>query len=373
MKRTKTRCTGRVLIMAFVLAIVLATLLPTAVFAANGKTVEVKGYIWEGMTEEDIANVKPDFSVSNVVNTFDAKQIDPELDAGLIAESPAVVTVLEEGGVIFDVYKLTKKEDNTYEYRYDESYPVSGQVRVYVLDEAGALDENGYPLYVEKTIDASELDNYEVDLPYYLPGCAVTLTEPGDYFVTFRYEAIAGATQAFITIKDAEELDSIEPDSTEPDSAEPTTDPAAEPTPGLIAEPTASKVLVNGGSTSFDAYNIDGSNYFKLRDLANVVSGTEKQFDVVWDGEKKVINLISNKAYTVVGGEMAKGDGKAKTAIINTSKIYRDGAEIELTAYTISGNNYFKLRDIAKAFDIGVTWDGATSTVSIDTSTGYVE
>ncbi|SCZ07855.1 leucine-rich repeat protein [Alkaliphilus peptidifermentans] len=141
----------------------------------------------------------------------------------------------------------------------------------------------------------------------------------------------------------------------------------------VIAKPTIGKVLVNGVEQSFEAYNIDGNNYFKLRDLAMVVSGTVKQFEVAWDGEKNAINLISGKPYTVSGGEMNKGDGLEKIGQLNTSKIYKDGNEIKIIAYNINSNNYFKLRDVAQAFNIGVTWDEATSTIAIDTSIGYVE
>lgn len=143
--------------------------------------------------------------------------------------------------------------------------------------------------------------------------------------------------------------------------------------PTSNATPTASKVLVNGTSTAFDAYKIGDSNYFKLRDIANVVSGTDKNFEVDWDGDKNAINLLSDKAYTVVGGEMATGDGSAKNADLSTSSIYVDGEKVSLMAYTINGNNYFKLRDVCKVFDIGVTWDNATSTIGIDTSIGYTE
>jgi len=138
-----------------------------------------------------------------------------------------------------------------------------------------------------------------------------------------------------------------------------------------VATPTSSKVMVNGMEKSFNAYNIDGYNYFKLRDLAAVLRTTEKKFEVTWDNEKKAINLISNKPYTMVGGELSKGDGKVKTAIPNTNVIYKDGKEINLTAYAIDGNNYFKLRDIAQVFNFGVTWDGKTQTIGIDTSVGY--
>lgn len=107
--------------------------------------------------------------------------------------------------------------------------------------------------------------------------------------------------------------------------------------------------------------------------MAAVFSGTEKQFEVNWDNDKKAINLISNSPYTAAGGELTLGDGKEKLAVLNTSVIYKDGKSVKLTAYNINGNNYFKLRDICKAFDIGVTWDGGTNTILLDSSKEYVD
>jgi hypothetical protein len=122
----------------------------------------------------------------------------------------------------------------------------------------------------------------------------------------------------------------------------------------------------------FEAYTINGNNYFKLRDLATAVRGSEKNFEVTWDGAKNAINLISHHDYTSVGGELAKGDNKAKAAMVCSSTIYKDGDLINLSAYTINGNNYFKLRDITQAFNIGVTWERSTNSVIIDTSKDYV-
>lgn len=139
------------------------------------------------------------------------------------------------------------------------------------------------------------------------------------------------------------------------------------------ANPTSAKLQVNGKAVDFTAYSIAGNNYFKLRDLAMVVSGSEKQFEVGWDAEKNAINLISGSEYTPVGGELeVSAKPKSATGKSTTSTIYMDGQEIELTAYNIGGNNYFKLRDIAQAFNIGVTWDGATRTIGIDTSIDYI-
>ena len=155
-----------------------------------------------------------------------------------------------------------------------------------------------------------------------------------------------------------------------PASTTPVTPAAPAQPKGPSANPTNSKVLVNGKEVAFDAYTIDGSNYFKLRDLAYVLNGTEKQFEVGWDNASKTITLTSGGAYTANGSEMAKGSG-TQSASVSASKLLIDGKEVSLTAYTIGGNNYFKLRDIGQAFDFGIGWDNASKTITIDTSAGY--
>jgi len=177
------------------------------------------------------------------------------------------------------------------------------------------------------------------------------------------------------TIPDSEpepETDSDSEPETEPET-EPEPDPELEIDPEPVtAIPSPQTVLVNGEKVPFDAYNINGYNYFKLRDLAYVLSGTEKQFEVGYDEQTQAIALTSGELYTIAGGEMSgKGEGN-KTGIPTPSKIYLDGKEIKLTAYNIDGNNYFKLRDIGQIFDFGVTWDAVTNAVVIDTGIGYV-
>ena len=145
----------------------------------------------------------------------------------------------------------------------------------------------------------------------------------------------------------------------------------APPPPALVANPTAATVLVNGEPVAFDAYNINDNNYFKLRDLAYVLTDTEKCFEVDWDGEKQAITLISGEAYTEVGGEMEGKGSEVKTPLPSNAKVYLDGDEMQFTAYNIEGNNYFKLRDIGEAFDFGVDWNGELQTIVIDTGKGY--
>lgn len=155
------------------------------------------------------------------------------------------------------------------------------------------------------------------------------------------------------------------------DSSADSNNTATPETNTAVAVPTTSKVIVDGVTMDFDAYTIDGNNYFKLRDVAVVVGDSVRQFEVTWNDDKNAIELISGQPYTKVGGELAKGDGTSKTATANTSAIYKDGVAVELTAYTINGNNYFKLRDLGQTFDFDVSWDGTNNAVIINPHTPY--
>lgn len=153
----------------------------------------------------------------------------------------------------------------------------------------------------------------------------------------------------------------------------PGTNPPPANTPGLTATPTSSKVYVDGQLISFDAYTINGNNYFKLRDLAYILTGSSKQFEVEWNSENKAILMTSGMPYTPVGGEMQPKSAGNKSPIPTASKILLDGVEVSFTAYTIEGNNYFKLRDIGKTFDFEVNWDGKNNSIIILTSESYTD
>ena len=137
---------------------------------------------------------------------------------------------------------------------------------------------------------------------------------------------------------------------------------------GIPATPTSSKVTVNGEAKDFEAYNINDNNYFKLRDIAYVLNDTTASFAVGWDNEQKVISLDRYGKYKPTGSEMKiSGTKDIKDAVENTSAILIDGEEVSLKAYTIKGNNYFKLRDLAAALCFNVGWDNAAKTIAITT------
>lgn len=142
----------------------------------------------------------------------------------------------------------------------------------------------------------------------------------------------------------------------------------------VTAVPSGWSIYVNGEKTALAGYNIGGTNYYKLRDIAMAVRGTDKQFDVSWKKETNEIYMESGKEYTVLGGELTdKTAGGNKSAYPTPSPVYVDGVKTEYTAYYIQGNNYFRLRDILKTFDIGLEWSAEERTVKVDTSISYTE
>jgi hypothetical protein len=163
------------------------------------------------------------------------------------------------------------------------------------------------------------------------------------------------------------------PETADTPAAVPAAVQAPAPAANTKAVPTASRVFINGQEVSFDAYNIENANYFKLRDLAFSLRGTEKQFDVSFDAGANAISLLPNTPYTVAWGEMDQGDGKTKDAALTSSKIIMYGAEVHLTAYNINNANYFKLRDIGRAFDFSTVFDAGNNAIMIDTSKPYTD
>ncbi len=138
----------------------------------------------------------------------------------------------------------------------------------------------------------------------------------------------------------------------------------------VAAAPIATPVTVDGKTVEFDAYTIDQTNYFKIRDIASALSGTDSQFEVYWQDNvaNTIITLTSGKAYTAVGGEMAAKGTEVKEGKANSWTIYLDSKVVTIASYEIGGQSYFKLRDLSTALGFGAEWNAETATVEITTT-----
>ncbi|MCI1768578.1 MAG: MBL fold metallo-hydrolase [Mageeibacillus sp.] len=116
---------------------------------------------------------------------------------------------------------------------------------------------------------------------------------------------------------------------------------------------------------SFQVYNIGGSNYFRLRDIAYVLSGTESKFSVVWDAGSNGISVTAGEDYTADGTEMSVGRDMSSTAVPSRQSLTINGEAANLAPYNIGGTNFFRLRELGAALSFGVSYDAAENSVAI--------
>lgn len=127
-------------------------------------------------------------------------------------------------------------------------------------------------------------------------------------------------------------------------------------------------VILDGVQVTPTAFNIDGNNFFMLRDMAYLLNGTNAQFDIIWDESLNAINLLTGSVYTITGSEMSQGMTEQATATPTTAAVYANGVRVNVTAFNIGGNNFFMLRDLADILNFNVDWDGVAQAVIISTS-----
>ena len=137
----------------------------------------------------------------------------------------------------------------------------------------------------------------------------------------------------------------------------------------LSVVPSTQYISIDGGSKiTIPAFNINGNNFVKLRSVAYLLSGTDKQFSVTYTAATNLITLRSDYSYASIGGELTVPSSYTK-AVASSQIVYLDGSYVYPTAYNIDGYNYFLLRDLAALFDFEVEYSGTT--VYIDTDKSY--
>lgn len=143
---------------------------------------------------------------------------------------------------------------------------------------------------------------------------------------------------------------------------------------GAVADLPATPTRTKGQSVYVDTtrvyptgYNIKDNNYFRLRDVGQLVG-----FGVDWDETTRTVVITSDRTTPVLTGllDMAQTGSTAK---LSPQRITVDGEEVSLTSYLIRGNNYVKLRDIAKEIHFGVEYDMTSKKVTIDPDGVYID
>lgn len=124
---------------------------------------------------------------------------------------------------------------------------------------------------------------------------------------------------------------------------------------------------LDGKEVKIGGYLINSNNYYKLRDLAALLNGTDKQFNVIFDNEKKQIALELGKPYEKLDTDLQEMKHDKATAKMVTNTILVDGKEVDLKAAFIDKNNYVKLRDLGTVVGFLVGYNKETKTIVVDT------
>lgn len=127
----------------------------------------------------------------------------------------------------------------------------------------------------------------------------------------------------------------------------------------VIATVTGSSTYFDGEEKYSNVFNINGSNYFNLRDLAQNFSGTPSQFNVTWNPRNRAIEIKTGEAYSAKEPEdiFYYKANSTYVATLSSSKIMVDGVMQSIKAYNIKGNTYFQLRDLAGKIPFELSYD----------------
>lgn len=141
------------------------------------------------------------------------------------------------------------------------------------------------------------------------------------------------------------------------------------------ATPSSAKLKVDGKYYTLDSYTIEGNNYFKVRDIAQLMVGTSKEASVQGDASGVRIGLsidpvVDDDVYVSTGSELKRTNLKPTMATRQITENYSRnviGRSVSY-AYTFNGYKYFSIRELGYLFDFDVQWDNAEKTIVIDTT-----
>ncbi|MDR0936828.1 MAG: hypothetical protein LBM98_09125 [Oscillospiraceae bacterium] len=121
------------------------------------------------------------------------------------------------------------------------------------------------------------------------------------------------------------------------------------------AVPRSSNFYLNNTPVSIAGYKFDDTNYFRLRDLAVIFSGTRSRFDLGYNAALKSGEIYLGRDIT--GDSTLITNLQAANAHLSALTFYVDGSPITPEAYTINEQTYVKLRDLDTVLNFTWDWD----------------
>jgi len=122
---------------------------------------------------------------------------------------------------------------------------------------------------------------------------------------------------------------------------------------GVHAIPASRDMVVGGEVVTLPFYHIGSESFFRLRDIAYVLNGTDARFIVGWDGEINAVFIVGGQPYITRGDELAPLNAYILSDVSESADIFVDGKKADFTAYLIDGSHFVMLEQIST---MGFNW-----------------
>ncbi len=128
------------------------------------------------------------------------------------------------------------------------------------------------------------------------------------------------------------------------------------------AEAVMQKFTLNDESVMILGYEVDGRNYYNLKDISEFLDKTKYQYSVEFEEKNNIINLLKS---------FGSGEGKLYTQMTEEFKPYRKseieiyvdnfGVDTTYNQYIIDGEMYINLVDLSNILGFNLTWNYNTN------------
>ncbi|WP_071025556.1 hypothetical protein [Peptoniphilus raoultii] len=116
-------------------------------------------------------------------------------------------------------------------------------------------------------------------------------------------------------------------------------------------------IILDGKEIPTKGYIINNSNYFKLRDIAALLSEGEASFSINYNSTKNAIEISRDGTYKKGENDLNALENSDSNPKKSSQRVFVDGEEVQFDAYNIDDFNYFKLRDLGRVIGFYVDFD----------------
>lgn len=116
-------------------------------------------------------------------------------------------------------------------------------------------------------------------------------------------------------------------------------------------------------------YNINQTNYYKLRDIQSILNKTDKKFKIQYVNRGLFGDILITRNQADDGVELKEQYPTLKNLSVSygQDKVYVDKVYTEVKSFKINGENYYKLRDVCNLLGVTVNYNQQTNSVELHT------